>query len=96
MDRLAHALVLARRARVALMRGPWFAVSGGFPCRHSRTAHSKRRSMNNGTNIGPLSGMHSCSDAFSSAPEYNPDKIAGQMLFSGRIRVPLFIGESGS
>jgi hypothetical protein len=53
--------------------------------------------MNSGTDIRPLSGMHSCSDVFSFAPaECMPDKIAGQALFSGRIGGPFFIGKTGS
>ena len=51
--------------------------------------------MNNGTDIRPLSGMHSCSDVFSFDPECMPDKTAGQTLFLGRIRAPFFIGKMG-
>jgi hypothetical protein len=55
---------VTRRGRVALMRDQWSAVSAGFPCRHPRSGHNKRRSMNSGTDIRPLSGIHRCSDAF--------------------------------
>ena len=94
LDRLALAPVSPRRAHVVLMRGLWSVASGGFPCRHSRSAHNKRRSMNSGTNTRRLFEMHS-SDVFSLALECMPDKIAGQAQVLAAICSAIFIGKSG-
>jgi hypothetical protein len=49
--------------------------------------------MNNDTDIRRLFEM--CAVVLSFDPEM-PDKIAGQVLFAGRMGAPFFIGKTGS